>query len=851
MLENSNTLFIEATKSTLDKDYKSKGKKKLSSFKQIHITEEVINRYKKEYPSLKHVRCKDTKEYICDGYIWMNGNELVATVGSCTYRDDKTKWVVSLEVMPKYRGYGLSEQVLDYAVKTMKCTYLSVNKNNEIAKKVYDKYGFKVYKESDSMYYMALNKNINERRSYKMERQNGYVDKRLAIFESFADGSITEAERDDLLDALDVAYEYGGNRAILDAMRATRKRMVACRERKEEITAKIKQLEGDLNAVDDDRKDEIKEQIAKLKEEYDEVDKKHRQLADSVKFESTEKGWAKLYEDELYEERVFGGPIKKKIDKLKEIKDQKPSEYDGPKEIKEFIDKNYNDIIECAKILEAEPSKLRKNEINMKIGVAGGVLTHVGSTIASMFLMLKETKVTEFWGSRLFATGPIVTVLSISIAAFNHILMNIRMNADREAMDNLTKIKNSLNKVDINKLPDEYKKKIANLKTAIDDTQTEIEATLKLTKESVDDDVVTESFAALAAGISGAIIVGKAVVKLAKKVEDKSAKKTDDDKSKNPVKINTSSIDKGIKELEEYHDVISNIEKKGGNPTNVIVDASLILDEIAKKQREIYDATEAGTPERDVAKEVGKRIEAVAAKLKICTSKGTTAEVKTEGVFSEFFKEVNEVKSPEQLKKEKEDEERKKAGAIKIKAPDNMTKDKADDIFSKMMSKNYAKESSDNVFSALENAINNMDVYQEAKIVSKDKYSKTTDLKFKGVSIEVRSDGKDNLDQLDKDIKALSGIDGKIKDAFDKLLELGQKHWDIKFKTTSQLMSKAHLDTVSYTATKGDKETGYFSLWYNGNSSHQSEEFFGYHSFVIYVYVNNGKVTEIDSDLAG
>lgn len=153
-------------------------------------------------------------------------------------------------------------------------------------------------------------------------------------------------------------------------------------------------------------------------------------------------------------------------------------------------------------------------------------------------------------------------------------------------------------------------------------------------KESTNDEVITESFGALLAGISGAIIAGKAVVKLAKKVEDKSTKKTEDDKPKKQVKIDTSSIDKGIIDLEKYHESISNIEKKGGNPTNVIVDASLILDEIAKKQREIYDATEAGTPERDVAKEVGKRIEAVAAKLKICTSKGTTAEVKTEAYIA-------------------------------------------------------------------------------------------------------------------------------------------------------------------------------------------------------------------------
>lgn len=148
----------EGTKSVIDSNYKPKGKKDLSSFKKVHITESVINKYKKEYPFLSHVRCKDIKEYICDGYIWFDDNELVAMVGSCQYTDDKTKWVVSLEITNKYKGYGLSKQILDYATKTMNCKYLSVNKNNAVAKKIYDEYGFKVYQEDKTMYYMTIDK---------------------------------------------------------------------------------------------------------------------------------------------------------------------------------------------------------------------------------------------------------------------------------------------------------------------------------------------------------------------------------------------------------------------------------------------------------------------------------------------------------------------------------------------------------------------------------------------------------------------------------------------------------------------------------------------------------------------
>lgn len=152
--------ITESVKSDVDPNYKPKGKINLSSLKMVHITESVIDKYKKQYPFLRHVRCKDTKEYVCDGYIWFDGGELAAMVGSCEYTDDNTKWIVSLEVTKGYKGYGLSKQILDYATKTMKCKYLSVNKSNKLAKKVYDDYGFKVYQDSDTMYYMTIDKNV-------------------------------------------------------------------------------------------------------------------------------------------------------------------------------------------------------------------------------------------------------------------------------------------------------------------------------------------------------------------------------------------------------------------------------------------------------------------------------------------------------------------------------------------------------------------------------------------------------------------------------------------------------------------------------------------------------------------
>ena len=196
----------ESVYSSLDVNFKPKGKKNLSSFKRVHITEYIIEKYKKEYPILRHVRCKDTKIYTCDGYMWFDNNKLVAVVGSCEYNDDNTKWIVSLEIMDEYKGYGLSKQILDYAVKIMNCKYLSVNKNNKIAKMIYDKYGFKVYEESDTMYYMTIDNNkyiresinnssmLTEKGSYILLKE--YVEPNsLIIYDEYTYSTIDSAIR--------------------------------------------------------------------------------------------------------------------------------------------------------------------------------------------------------------------------------------------------------------------------------------------------------------------------------------------------------------------------------------------------------------------------------------------------------------------------------------------------------------------------------------------------------------------------------------------------------------------------------------------------------------------------------
>ena len=63
--------------------------------------------------------------------------------------------VSDLEIYEEYKGQGLSYQLLDYAVVKCGAMNLAVRKTNDIAKHVYDKYGFEVVSQDGDMYYMT------------------------------------------------------------------------------------------------------------------------------------------------------------------------------------------------------------------------------------------------------------------------------------------------------------------------------------------------------------------------------------------------------------------------------------------------------------------------------------------------------------------------------------------------------------------------------------------------------------------------------------------------------------------------------------------------------------------------
>lgn len=150
---------IESTlKSTIDKDFKKRGNKDLSSFKKQKITKEFIDKNKGKMKILKHVDYKD------NAVAWLDDNDEVVAIAAVDDRRQKYNWITAIEVSPKYQGYGLGKRCLDYAVKELKGNSLSVAVNNQVAYKMYKDYGFLTSEESindvksgiRSVYFMYL-----------------------------------------------------------------------------------------------------------------------------------------------------------------------------------------------------------------------------------------------------------------------------------------------------------------------------------------------------------------------------------------------------------------------------------------------------------------------------------------------------------------------------------------------------------------------------------------------------------------------------------------------------------------------------------------------------------------------
>lgn len=125
----------------------------LNNFKREDISTNVINRYKRQYRNLVHIRItKNTK-----GYIYTKDSQVIGIINTERKSDGKV-WIQALEVFGDNKRKGIGYALLDVAVKQLHARWLSVRKTNTAAINLYKKYGFNILikKTDDTMYYMYL-----------------------------------------------------------------------------------------------------------------------------------------------------------------------------------------------------------------------------------------------------------------------------------------------------------------------------------------------------------------------------------------------------------------------------------------------------------------------------------------------------------------------------------------------------------------------------------------------------------------------------------------------------------------------------------------------------------------------
>jgi len=165
------------------------------------------------------------------------------------------------------------------------------------------------------------------------------------------------------------------------------------------------------------------------------------------------------------------------LKRLRDIRKVKPSEYDGPEEIKEFVDTHYDSILKASEFIEKEPHRLRRNNI---ISIAVTVIL----IISGIAWLLSGGAAASIVASQISLLLPIIGVINQTIHSIIHYL---RSSKDTTIINNLSKIKKALKKIDTKPLPETYKKKISLMIDAIEDAETDGIDRVKMTNEASED----------------------------------------------------------------------------------------------------------------------------------------------------------------------------------------------------------------------------------------------------------------------------------------------------------------------------------------------------------------------------
>ena len=118
-------------------------------YTEIPYNQENIDKYKSKDNLLRHARYI---KGITDGLFLVDKNSNL--VGYIAWENDT---IIALEVSNNYRGKGIATKLLSIA-NNKGANKLTVNKNNTKAIQLYKNLGWDIYKETDKIYFMKLNK---------------------------------------------------------------------------------------------------------------------------------------------------------------------------------------------------------------------------------------------------------------------------------------------------------------------------------------------------------------------------------------------------------------------------------------------------------------------------------------------------------------------------------------------------------------------------------------------------------------------------------------------------------------------------------------------------------------------
>lgn len=197
MVYDENGIILDESffKSKIDNEFKSKEKRSLNEFDRISIQDAAKRENKTIHQFLSAItlgiyglfrpRIKQIVSIMDDDYsgcAYYDGKDIVCAV--TTMKTNFGICIDYMEISAKYRGCGLSKQILDVATKEYKGEYLCVDTDNLVARQVYEKYGFEVCDDTScNCLYMRL-KSKSENIKLK-DCKEIFVDDKDSLFDKY------------------------------------------------------------------------------------------------------------------------------------------------------------------------------------------------------------------------------------------------------------------------------------------------------------------------------------------------------------------------------------------------------------------------------------------------------------------------------------------------------------------------------------------------------------------------------------------------------------------------------------------------------------------------------------------